>query len=165
MSDALLSRLSEQVFRSDKIFELPFLPGTQLFIQFRPAQVSWDHVAQAVANVANLPASFRSELEREIYAFYLRQIEDGSLDFDDAQAQIDWENEQSPHFPGAKAAAGPADVWSLIKLEKLFVTTSVHGPLIVQIEGRAAWDGEHGIVLTFRGNGTLSRIGGWGEMV
>ena len=164
----LREKLSNEVFSSFGFLSLAFLPDlpmnpTRLAVSFSPAKLSWETVVGAVANLNNIPPEFRATVEQEIFRFYLQEIEDGSADFESAQAQLDYEREQGGPFSNPVAAVSPADVWPLVKFEKLLVTTGISGEVIMRVEGKAAWDGEHGIVLTFSGKGALKFVSGWGR--
>ena len=141
--------------------ELPFLTEGPLPVAYDSADA--EQADMAVAKLGQMGAAFRPALQQKIYEFYLQEIDDGSANFSTAQEQLDWEAKHSRDFPGAKAAAQPSEVWPLIRFRRVDTRYKARdGGIIVRVEGNAAWDGEHGIVLHFDADANLLRVSGYG---
>ncbi|GAA4040895.1 hypothetical protein GCM10022281_22330 [Sphingomonas rosea] len=141
---------------------LPALSDRQLSVTFRPGRLSLEACIRTVETLATMPVDDRSAIETALFDFYSEAIDDG--DFETAQEQLDWEKAQGSKFLNPRAAAAPSEVWPLTAFDSIIVTTDRSENIIAQVEGRAAWDGEHGVVLTFSDNGELRGVAGWGKI-
>lgn len=152
-----------RVPRRETGIALAFLPGHEPELCFDAGGLERGAVIRALRNLTGLPASVRGEVEERLYGFYQQEIEDGSCDFDSAQAQLDWEADFTGDFSDPVAATSPETVWPLVRFTRIDVRGTLRGPApMVRIEGQAAWDGEHGVVLHFDDGRTLVAVTGYG---
>lgn len=135
----------------------------ELVVRCPPGQQAALHAV--LRDALLLPSAFRAEVEAALWDFYVREIQDGSADFDTAQHQIDWEQERHGPFPGAAAATRPGEVWPLVRFRTLAPSTSRTGRPVLRVDGDAAWDGEHGVVLHLVDGRMLARVSGHGSSV
>jgi hypothetical protein len=146
--------------------ELAFLPSAPLRAIFEPAHVTHTDVVRVLTALASLPESLKEEVTRSIFAFYEKEIADGACNFDTPQAQLDWEAEHNSGFVDPVPASTPAEIWPLVQFTRVHVCRNVaKTAVIARVEGNAAWDGEHGIVLHFREGERLTAVSGYGEAV
>jgi len=144
---------------------LPFLQREPLSIVFEPEHLDRAALINALVRLTGLPEMTRSQIEEAIYNFYLKEIEDGSASFASAQAQLDWEAEQGVPFQNPKAAQNAAEVWPLVQFRRIVPSSSAGRDLVLRVEGNAAWDGEHGIVLHFLNGEQLIAATGYGRFL
>ena len=135
--------------------------GALLKVTFDPENVDRKTVIEAVGWIANASVEKREEGQQALYAEYSRAIEDGSDDFASAQAQLDWESENTKTFSNPIAIAAASEIWSLVRLHTVHVAHGQSGELFIDIQGEAAWDGEAGVALRAKSYGQLTIAKGY----
>ncbi len=150
-----LSRTTEKV-------EVPFLEGTSLPITFFAQEVDLDLAADALANFCKTPPSSRAMIQDGLFRAAQQSFEDCDCDFDSPQKQLDWESESTGRFSGAKVPTCSAEIWPLVNFTSIHIApsmTATRQGYVLKVSGDCAWDGEHGVAVTFGANGSLIGIG------
>lgn len=168
MNDSRISALLDRarphcsLLRTEVGIPVAFLAGQEVPVSFEPG-TDRAAMAMALARFAAIPAQFRDQAARALFAAAQQSFADGAADFGSAQAQLDWEAEMSERFRAPRVPRAADDIWALVAFTGIEVYRSVFGPLkgatMVRLGGDCAWDGEHGIDLYFAGGTDLVAVG------
>lgn len=141
---------------------VPFLKGVSLPISFFAEEIDLDLAADAIAKFSRVSPSCRNLIQDQLFRAAKQSFEDCSCDFDSPQAQLDWESESTGRFNAAKVPTASDEIWSLVKFNSIHIApggNAVPGQYVLKVSGECAWDGEHGVAVTFAGDGRLVRVG------
>tara|TARA_R100001369_G_C3267489_1_gene159370 strand:- start:121 stop:630 length:510 start_codon:yes stop_codon:yes gene_type:complete len=141
---------------------VPFLTGVSLPIRFFAEEIDLDLAADAIARFSRTSPSSRNLIQDHLFRAAQQSFEDCSCDFDSPQDQLDWESESTGRFNAAKVPTTSSEIWSLVKFNAIHIApggSAMHGQYVLKVSGECAWDGEHGVAVTFAGDGRLVGVG------
>jgi hypothetical protein len=146
-------------------FRPPFPATAPLLLRMEADGMTDEAVAPALARLTQLPEAVLPNIERAVFAFYEKEVSDGSANFDTPQDQLDWEASQGCRlFRNPVVPTRPSEIWSLVSFNRLFPRRNWAGTrMSICVGGQAAWDGEHGIVLYFENGSDFFYVGSWGD--
>ncbi|NRP14141.1 hypothetical protein XMM379_000297 [Aliiroseovarius sp. xm-m-379] len=149
--------------RTNGQVKLPFIPGSQMSVQFDPSNISINEVADAVGAISARRIGRQKEAEKALFRSCMQSFEDCEEDFETPQKQLDWEAEQTAAFDAPKVPKRRRDIWKLVRFTTIQVEISTDpAPLsgtIVSLFAECAWDGEHGVALHYTSGKRLIKAG------
>lgn len=157
-SKILMSAKEGFVSQTTEDVGVPFLPGLSLPVTFFAQELDLDRAADALVKFCKSPPSNHTRIQDGLFMAAQQSFQDCDCDFASPQEQLDWESENTGRFKGAKVPSNSADIWSLVTFTRIHITTSsTAGPRhgVLKVSGDCAWDGEHGVAVTFAQDGSL----------